>query len=90
METNNHKTSDYSAVLQQRYGKLGTTERTKFDEEAYAFYTSQMLLNARKEAQMTQSELAERIVLHITDRKRNDYAKRIYFLQNNECTWNES
>lgn len=90
METNNHKTSDYSAVLQQRYGKLGTTERTKFDEEAYAFYTSQMLLNARKEAQMTQSELAERIVLHITDRKRNDYAKRIYFLQNNKCTWNEN
>jgi len=90
METNNHKTSDYSAVLEQRYGKLGTTERTKFDEEAYAFYTSQILLNARKEAQMTQSELAERIVLHITDRKRNDYAKRIYFLQNNKCTWNES
>ena len=61
METNNHKTSDYSAVLEQRYGKLGTPERTKFDEEAYAFYTSQILLNARKEAQMTQSELAERI-----------------------------
>lgn len=59
METNNHKTSDYSAVLEQRYGKLGTTERTKFDEEAYAFYTSQILLNARKEAKMTQSELAE-------------------------------
>ena len=61
MEINNHKTSDYSAVLIQRYGKLGTTERTKFDEKAYAFYTSQILLNARKEAQMTQSELAERI-----------------------------
>ena len=61
METNNHKTSDYSAVLEQRYGKLGTTERTKFDEEAYAFYTGQILLDARKEAKVTQLELAKRI-----------------------------
>lgn len=61
METNNHQTSDYSAVLEQRYGKTGTAERAKFDEEAYAFYTSQILLDARKEAKVTQSELAERI-----------------------------
>ena len=32
-----------------------------FDEEAYAFYTSQILLDARKEAGMTQSELADRL-----------------------------
>ena len=87
MEINNHKTSDYSAVLIQRYGKLGTTERTKFDEKAYAFYTSQILLNARKEAQMTQSERrtckCHEITITSTDQKRNDYFKRIYFLQNN-------
>ena len=61
METNNHQINDYSAVLASKYGKEGTPERAKFDEEAYAFYTSQILLNARKEAKMTQSELAERI-----------------------------
>jgi transcriptional regulator with XRE-family HTH domain len=38
-----------------------TTERAKFDEEAYAFYTSQILLEARKQARLTQMELAKRI-----------------------------
>ena len=61
METNNHQINDYSAVLERKYGKEGTVERAKFDEEAYSFYTSQILLNARKEAKVTQSELAERI-----------------------------
>ena len=61
METNNHQINDYSAVLANKYGKEGSLERAKFDEEAYAFYTSQILLDARKEAKMTQSELAERI-----------------------------
>lgn len=41
METNNHQIVDYSAVLEAQYGALGTPERAKFDEEAYAFYTSQ-------------------------------------------------
>lgn len=61
METNNHKISDYSAVLEQKYGKNGTPERAKFDEEAYAFYTGHVLLEARKEAKITQAELAKRI-----------------------------
>ena len=61
METNNHQINDYSAVLEQKYGKDGSVERAKFDEEAYAFYTSQILVKARKEAKMTQSELAKRV-----------------------------
>ncbi|NLI35647.1 MAG: helix-turn-helix transcriptional regulator [Bacteroidales bacterium] len=61
METNNHQITDYSAVLEKEYGKEGTPERVKFDEEAYAFYTGQILLDARKEAKVTQSELAKRI-----------------------------
>lgn len=61
METNNHQIVDYSAVLDKEYGAPGTPERDKFDEEAYAFYTSQILLEARKEAKVTQSELAKRI-----------------------------
>ncbi len=61
METNNHKITDYSAVLEQQYGKPGTPERAEFDEEAYAFYTGQVVLEARKEAKVTQSELAKRI-----------------------------
>ena len=61
METNNHLLTDYSAVLDKEYGAPGTPERAKFDEEAYAFYTSQILLDARKEAKVSQSELAKRI-----------------------------
>jgi DNA-binding XRE family transcriptional regulator len=52
---------DYSAVLEAEFGKHGTPERAKFDEEAYAFYTSQILLDARKNARLTQGELAGRI-----------------------------
>lgn len=61
MKTNNHRINDYSAVLEKKYGKSGTAERAKFDEEAYAFYTSQILLEARKNARLTQAELAQRI-----------------------------
>lgn len=61
MEANNHQINDYNAVLEQKYGKDGSVERAKFDEEAYAFYTSQILVEARKEAKMTQSELAKRV-----------------------------
>ena len=61
MQTNDHKIRDYSAVLEVEYGAHGTPERAKFDEEAYAFYTSQILLETRKEARLTQMELAKRI-----------------------------
>jgi len=61
MQTNDHKIRDYSAVLAAEYGAHGTPERAKFDEEAYAFYSSQILLGARKDAMLTQAELAKRI-----------------------------
>ena len=61
MQTNDHKIRDYSAVLETQYGVHGTIERAKFDDEAYAFYTSQILLEIRKEAKITQTELAHRI-----------------------------
>ncbi|KAA6325391.1 hypothetical protein EZS27_025389 [termite gut metagenome] len=55
------KIRNYSAVLETKYGVPGTSERAKFDEEAYAFYTSQILLDARKNARLTQAQLAQRI-----------------------------
>ncbi|MCI6159783.1 MAG: helix-turn-helix transcriptional regulator [Prevotellaceae bacterium] len=60
MQTNNHKIEDYDLVLDAKYGKEGTPQRAQFEEEAKAFYASQILLQARKEAKMTQSELAEK------------------------------
>ncbi len=61
METNNRTIVDYSAILEQKYGKHGTPERAKFDEEAYAFYTGIILRDARRDARLTQAELAKRI-----------------------------
>ena len=53
--------TDISAELEKEFGAPGTPERAKFDEEAYAFYTGQILLEARREAKITQLELAKRI-----------------------------
>mgnify|MGYP000072357544 CR=1 FL=1 len=61
MSTKNNMLTDISAELDREFGAPGTSEREKFDEEAYAFYTGQILLDARREAKVTQSELAKRI-----------------------------
>lgn len=61
METNNHQIVDYDMVLDAKFGKEGTPERTKAEDDAYAFYASQILLDARREAKVTQTELASRI-----------------------------
>ena len=61
MQTNNHQIKDYSAELDKKYGAIGTKERELFDEEAWNFYTGQLLLEARKESKVTQEELAQRI-----------------------------
>ena len=61
METNNHKIADYDAVLDAKYGKAGSEQRAKAEEMARVFYTGQIILEARKEAKVTQSELAKSI-----------------------------
>ena len=61
MQTNNHQIKDYSAELDKKYGAIGTKERELFDEEAWNFYTGQLLLEARKKSKVTQEELAQRI-----------------------------
>lgn len=61
MQTNNHQIVDYDQVLDQKFGKEGTPERIKAEEEAFSFYSGQILHDARKEAKVTQAELAKRI-----------------------------
>ena len=60
MHTNNHTISDYDLVLDSKFGKEGTPERVKAEENAYSFYSGQILLDARREAKVTQAELAKR------------------------------
>jgi DNA-binding XRE family transcriptional regulator len=56
-----NKIYDISKELDNEFGAHGTTQRAKFDENAYAFYTAQILHDARKEMKITQAELASRI-----------------------------
>ena len=60
MNTKEAMIQDYDAVLDARYGKEGTPERVKFEEDAYAFYTGLILRDARKDAKVSQAELARR------------------------------
>ena len=60
MHTNNHKIVDYDAVLDAEFGKEGTPERAAAEEAAYAFYSGQILKDARRETKVTQDELARR------------------------------
>ena len=60
MNTNEPMIQDYDAVLDARYGKEGTPERIKFEEDAYAYYTGLILRDARKDAKVSQAELARR------------------------------
>ena len=52
---------DLRAELEKEFGKHGTPERAEFDERAYAFYTGQIILDARKSEKVTQRELANRL-----------------------------
>ena len=61
MQTNNHKIADYDHVLDAEFGAPGTPERIEAEEKAYAFYTGQIIEDARKKAGITQAELARRI-----------------------------
>jgi DNA-binding XRE family transcriptional regulator len=46
--------------LEERYGKIGTKRRTDFEIKAKAFAIGEILREARKEADMTQDELARK------------------------------
>ena len=46
--------------LNERYGALGTEKRTDFEIKAKAFAIGEIIREARKEAQMTQEQLAKK------------------------------
>lgn len=52
---------NFDELLDIKYGKVGTEKRDIFEEKAQYFVISEMLKEARKEANMTQEQLAEKI-----------------------------
>lgn len=59
VELNNVK--DFDELLNQKYGKVGEETRDQFDEKAQYFVISEMLKAARKEANLTQEQLAQKV-----------------------------
>ncbi len=55
------QTYNVSEELNRTFGSPGTESRRKAEEQAWEEYNAQILLDARKEAGMTQSELADKI-----------------------------
>ena len=52
--------TNFEDLLIEKYGKKGTPSRDKFDADSLAFRLGIMLKEARKEARVTQEQLAER------------------------------
>ena len=52
---------NFDELLDIKYGKIGTEKRDSFEERAQYFVISEMLKDARKEAKMTQEQLAEKV-----------------------------
>lgn len=54
-------TKNFDELLDIKYGKIGIEKRDEFEEKAQYFVISEMLKEARKEAKMTQEQLAEKV-----------------------------
>lgn len=52
--------TNFEDLLVEKYGKKGTPERDRFDADSLAFRLGVMLKEARKEANLTQEELAQK------------------------------
>ncbi|MBL7110949.1 MAG: helix-turn-helix transcriptional regulator [Bacteroidales bacterium] len=50
----------FDELLDIKYGKLGTPNRDEFESRAKAFIVGEMIKDARKEAHLTQEELAKK------------------------------
>ncbi|NLU38729.1 MAG: helix-turn-helix transcriptional regulator [Bacteroidales bacterium] len=52
--------SSFDELIEKEYGKIGTESRNDYEEKAQMFIVSEMLKEARRQANMTQEQLAEK------------------------------
>lgn len=52
--------TSFEELLELEHGKVGTASRNEYEENAQMFIISEMLKEARREANLTQEQLAER------------------------------
>jgi len=51
----------FDELLDLEHGKIGTENRNQYEQKAQYFVISEMLKEARKKANMTQEQLAEKV-----------------------------
>ena len=65
-EMKNHEAirdaKNFDELLDVQYGKIGTKKRNTFEEKVQYFVISEILKEARREANMTPEQLAEKLV----------------------------
>lgn len=52
---------DIDAMMDERFGAVGTEERASFRKEAYSYCVGQLIMEARKQEHMTQEDLAKKV-----------------------------
>lgn len=52
--------TNFEQLIELEHGKIGTESRNMYEEGAQMFIVSEMLKSARKEAKMTQEQLADK------------------------------
>jgi DNA-binding XRE family transcriptional regulator len=57
---NYNKINSFDQLIEVEHGKIGTESRNIYEENSQMFIISEMLKNARKEAKITQEQLAEK------------------------------
>ncbi len=50
----------FEELIEVEHGKIGTENRNEYEQNAQMFIVSEMLKQARKEANLTQEQLAEK------------------------------
>ncbi len=51
---------NFDELIEREHGKIGSDSRNDYEERAQMFIVSEMLKQARKEANLTQEQLAEK------------------------------
>lgn len=61
MAASNKNIKSFDQHLDERYGKIGTEKRTEFEIKAKSFAIGELIKEERKQANLTQQQLAEKI-----------------------------
>ena len=57
---NHNNINSFNQLIEVEHGKIGTESRNTYEENSQMFIISEMLKDARKEAKITQEQLAEK------------------------------